>query len=255
MRFWYDNLIDYSGVAITYATQNSSFPASNVANALRSKPYRTGTTLAAEYVQFDLGSAQAVTSFIILDHTLTSGDTAIKIEGNSSSSFVSPAFSQSLTWSSGVISQTFSNQSYRYWRFSFTKSAAGQTRDIGRLHLGTYFTTTERPDYDGWKRGQEDLSIVQRTVGGQRYTDPRPAYRTGRFDFSGIPNTSKDSLVTLIDRIGIHTPFFAQIDETAAGGETKEVIYVNLKDRPEFTVDGFDADYIWSVTLDLEEQL
>lgn len=255
MRFWYDNLIDYSGVAITYATQNSSFPASNVANALRSKPYRTGATIAAEYVQFDLGSAKAVTSFIVLDHTLTSGDTAIKIEGNSSSSFGLPAFSQSLTWSSGVISQTFASQSYRYWRFSFTKSAAGETRDIGRLHLGTYYTTTERPDYDGWRRGQEDLSSVQRTVGGQRYTDARPAYRTGRYDFSSIANTSKDSLTTLIDRVGIHTPFFAQIDETASSGEVKEILYVNLKSRPEFDVDAFDADYMWSTTIDLEEQL
>jgi hypothetical protein len=255
MRFFYDNWLDYAATVFTESSENTAFPSSNVANQLRAQPWRTGVSAAAEWAQFDLGSAKAVTSFIVLDHNLTAGDTLIKIEGNTTSSFASPAFSQALTWASGVISATFASQSYRYWRFSFTKSAAGETRDIGRLFLGTYYTTTERPDYDGWKRGHEDLSIRQRTVGGQYYFEARQRYRTGKFDFSEIENTQKESLVTIAERVGIHTSFFVQADETAASGEAKEIVYVNFSDLPDFSVSSFDSDYRWSGTLSVEEQL
>lgn len=255
MRFWYDNWIDYSGVVFTESSENSAFPSSNVANQLREKNWRTGTSAAAEWIQFDLGSAKAVTSILLLDHNLTASDTTLKIEGNTTSSFAAPAFTQAVTWASGVISQLFSTQTYRHWRFSFTKSAAGETRDIGRLFLGTYYTTTERPDYDGWRRGHEDLSIVQRTVGGQRYAEARRRYRMGRFEFSAISTTQKDSFLTIVDKVGIHTPFFLQVDETASTGEPKEIVYVNFKSLPEFNVSAFDSDFIWDTSLDVEEQL
>jgi hypothetical protein len=255
MRFWYDNWIDYSGVVFTESSENSAFPSSNVANQLREKNWRTGTSAAAEWIQFDLGSAKAVTSILLLDHNLTASDTTLKIEGNATSSFAAPTFTQAVTWASGVISQLFTVQTFRHWRFSFTKSAAGDTRDIGRLFLGSYYTTTERPDYDGWQRGHEDLSIVQRTVGGQRYAEARSKYRTGRFSFSGISNTQKGSLITIVDRVGIHTPLFVQVDETAAAGEAKEIVYVNFKSLPEFNVSAFDSDFIWDTSLDVEEQL
>jgi hypothetical protein len=254
MRIFYDNLIDYSGVFISGSSENTAFPISNVVNQHRENPWRTGATVAAEFVQFDLGSAKSVTSLIVISHNLTPSDTLLKIEANTTSSFVAPAFSQAVTWESGVISSIFAVQSYRYWRFSFTKSASGETRDIGRIFLGTSVSMTERPDYDGWKRGQDDLSIVQRTVGGQVYAESRPKFRMADLDFSGISNAQKIQFTTLGDRVGTHTSWFLQIDENGSG-EVAEILYVNLKDLPQFSIDGFDSDYTWNTQLKVEEQI
>src|SRR5688572_1286488 len=122
MRFFYDNLIDYAATVITASSQNSAFPANNVANQLREKNWRTGTSTALESVTFDLGSAKSVTSCIVLDHDLTASDTLIKIQGHTSDSWGAPTIDETLTHSSGVISKTFAGASLRYWRFTFTKS-------------------------------------------------------------------------------------------------------------------------------------
>src|SRR6185369_1741454 len=121
----YDNVIDVSGVVITPATEDLSFPAVNVANQLRKKVYKTKTTTAAESLTFDLGSAKAAAALVICEHDLKSGDT-LTLKANSSNSWGSPPFTQAITWSSGIIVQTFSTQSYRYWRLEVTKTSAGE---------------------------------------------------------------------------------------------------------------------------------
>jgi hypothetical protein len=254
MRIFYDNLIDYASVVISAATVDNAFPASNVAHQHKAKVYRTGTSQAAEYVKFDLGSAKSVTSIIILAHTLTAGDTLLKCEA-STDDFSSTAFTQNLTYAANLIAQNFSSQSYRYWRFSFTKSAAGQTRDIGRIFLGTYYQTTEAPDYDGLDLEREDLSTIQRSVGGQVYADIRSQYRAPILDFSAVSKTQKETFETIAARVGKHTSFFAQIDENAGSGVESEFLYVNFRKLPKFSVSGFDNELKWDTRLELEEQL
>ena len=90
MRVFYDNLIDKTGVTITPSSQVSTLPASNLAHEFRKRVWRTGTSTAAENVVFNLGSAKAVTSVILLDHTLTAGDSAIALEANSADSWGAP---------------------------------------------------------------------------------------------------------------------------------------------------------------------
>ncbi|MCI0366037.1 MAG: hypothetical protein L0219_19435 [Phycisphaerales bacterium] len=255
MRLFYDNLIDaaVAGNTLFQSSQDNAFPAANVINQLRKKPWRTGATLAQEWVYFDFGVARTVQAIVVLDHTLTSGDSGIMVQGNTTAVFTSPAFSQTLTWSSGLITQTFLAQSYRFWRFVFTKSSASQTRDVGRLFIGPY-TDAETPDYDGWDRDEEDLSTVIRTVGGQVFSEARNSYRMASLKFTNITETKRLELKALSDRVGRHTNFFAVIDPTASG-EVAEAVYVKLRDKPKMKVSGFDAELLWSGKLDLEELL
>ncbi|MEW6304696.1 MAG: hypothetical protein AB1705_14570 [Verrucomicrobiota bacterium] len=257
MRFFYDNLIDASGVVVTTSSEQSDLPAANVTHEHKAKVWRTGSSVALEYVVFDLGSAQSVTSCIIFNHTLLNTDTLIKIQGNSSDSWASPAVDETLTWSSGAIFKVFAGGSYRYWRFTFTKASAGVTRDIGRIFLGTYYTTTEQPDDDGLDIRPDDLSVTTVSRGGQEWTDARPQYRAFHVSFSAINSTQTDNFKTISDAVGEHTPFFVVIDETASTSlPTGEMLYVKFKKAVGRKVNSHDgSEYKWDVKMELKEQL
>jgi len=256
MRFFYNNLIDVSGVTITGSTTTSGYPATNVAHEFKTKVWRTGSTVAAETLTFDLGSAKAVTAVILLAHTLTASDTSIQLLANSSDSWGSPAFTQALTHASNVISQTFSSQTYRYWRITFTKSAAGETRDIGRVFLGTYHETAIQPDYDGFDLDPQDRTTKQKSIGGQTYADQRSQYRMLSLDWSGVSQSQMTNFKTIADTVGAHTSFFVQVDPNAtAGTEPKEVLYVKFAKMFGRKVEGMDSDLVWETKMELEEQL
>jgi hypothetical protein len=256
LRLFFDNLLLYAAVALTPSTETSSLPSTNLLGAFRSKPWRTGATQAAETLVIDLGSAKAVTSLILLDHTLTNADTGLAIQGNSSNSWGSPAFSQNLTWTSGTITQTFASQNYRYWRLTFTKTSSAETRDIGVLFLGTYYDSTEQPDYDGYQRQVTDLSVSQRTIGGQLFVDKRSQFRAIKLDFAQCNAAQVNQIVTVLKLVGTAVSFFVIVD-TNGTGELAETIYVKFSPStmPMPKVDGFDADLTYTISLLLEEQL
>lgn len=252
MRFFYDNEIDKTGVVFTPSSEISTLPASNVANELRTRVWRTGISTATETLVFDLGSAKAITAIILIDHTLTSGDSAIKVEANTANSWGAPAFTQTLTWASGTISQTFASQSYRYWRLSFTKSAAGESRDIGRIFLGTYYEAEHQPDYNGLKEETDDLARTQTSLGGQEYVERVNQRRMLTCEFSEIADTFITSLRTIFRSVGEGISFFVQVDTAAP---LNEIFYVKFGKSFRRQVDSFDASYLWAITLDFREQL
>lgn len=254
MRLFYDNLIDKAGVVVTPITEATGFPAYNVLNGQRSWIYRTLATVALEAIVFDLGSAKSVTSVILLDHTLTAGDSLIKLQGNASDSWGSPSFSQTLTWSADVISAVFASQSYRYWRVTFTKASSGVTRDIGRIFLGTYFEPVDTADHNGYERDTDDLSISSRSTGGQDYSEARSQSRVLKLSFDRSPDADKLGFVALADLCGKHTSFFLQVDP-AGTGEMVELVYGKLADHPKWRVAAFDGTYYWSGQLQFKESL
>ena len=252
MRIFYNNLIDADAVAISETSEVSTLPSSNVTDELRGKVWRTGTSTALEAVIFDLGSAQAVTSCIILDHTLTSGDSLIRIQGHTSDSWGSPSFSQTFTYAADILSAVFSTQTYRYWRFTFTKSAAGESRDIGRIFLGPYYETEEAPDYDGLDITEDDLSRKQVSLGGQEYTEQLERWRMVRCQFTHISQTMKDNLTTYARAVGQATSHFIQ---AASSSPFDTIYYVKLRNAPKFGVKAMDSSAVWDTTLDYKEQL
>ena len=199
----------------------------------------------------DLGSAQAITSIILLDHTLVSGDTTIKIEANSSAAWGAPPFTQSLTWTADPIAQVFASQSYRYWRLSFTKASAS-ARDIGRIFLGSYYELEDQPDYDGFDETLEDAARKQKSLGGQTYTELVGQYRMLKTDFSRITTTMIGNLKTYAEAVGQSLSHFVQVD-TASPFD--RIYYVKLAKAFKRKVEAIDATPLWAVTLEFEEQL
>ncbi len=255
MRLFQTNLIDAAAVIQTQSSQDPAFPAANLRNPQRTKLWRTGASVALEWTVFDFGSAQAVTACLILSHTLTGSDSLIKIQANTSDSWGAPAFEQSISFSAVVMSATFSSQSFRYWRFTFTKASAGVTRDLGRLWLGTFYTPTDPPDFDGYLRRVEDLSLRQRAPYGPIYGEARSTFRRPQLDFSAIPNAQKVQFAIIAEAVKTIIPFFLQIDETAGADELAEPLYVTFRELPDFGVAGYDGENKWDTRFNLEEAL
>jgi hypothetical protein len=230
----------------------STLPGSNIAHEFRAEPWRTGTSTAAENIVIDLGSAQAVTAVILLDHTLTAGDSGITLEGNSANSWGAPAFSQALTWASGTISATFSTQTYRYWRIKFTKSSSSEARDIGRVFLGTYLEPTDLPDYDGYSETLEDLSRKTKVPSGQTWTEDRDQFSTVSVTLSRFGQTDVDNLKTMFDTIGQSKSLFFQCSTSSP---LNKVWYVKFRRPYSRDVVAYASEYKWDLDLEMEEQL
>lgn len=254
LRLAWSNVIDASGVVFTPTSEASGLPAKNLANELRTKVWRTGTSVAAENVVIDLGSAKSVSCVILLDHDLTAGDSAIALEANSSDAWGAPPFSQTLTRVPGAISAWFATQTYRYWRLKFTKSAAGETRQIGRVFLGTYYECERDVAADGLDIRQVDLTKSGKSIGGQRFSDARSSYDEISLAFSRMPQSQFDQLRTIATEVGEHRSFFISIDYVNHPEDW--LYYVVLKDL----ISGKSLTYgngslLWDANLSLEEQL
>lgn len=256
MRFFYTNLIDATGVSFSASSSaSSSLGPSNVAHEFKTKVWRTGTSSATEYVTIDLGSAQAATALILFAHTLTGADGTLQLRGSTDNFAASDVLVASLTYAASVISSTFSTATYRYWRVKFTKSAAGESRDIGRIFLGNY-TDSADPTWDGVKIEPLDLTIQNRTAGGQVYSDQRSQYRKIKTQLSGLTTTEKNTLKTISENVGTFKSFFVQI-KTTLTGELVEVLYVKLKAAVARDASGVasDGDVAFDATVEFEEQL
>lgn len=254
MRLFYDNWIDYAATDISAISEAVGFPAYNVANGQRSWPYRTGSGVALEAIVFDLGTAKAVTAIVLLDHTLTAGDTLIKLQGDAAANWVTPTFETTLTWTADLMSKVFASQTFRYWRLTFTKSSGSESRDIGRIFLGTYFEPIDRPYYDGYETDGDDLSILGRSKGGQDFADPGECPRMLKLSFDRIPDADKLGFIALKDYCGVHTSFFLQVDPSGTG-EMVELVYGKLTDVAKWRVAAFDGNYYWDGQINFRESL
>lgn len=252
MRFFYDNEIDKTGSLLTASSSQTNLPAGNVINELKTKVWRTGTATATETLIMDLGSAKTITGFIVHGHNLTSGDSNIKLEGNNANVWGAPAFTQALTYAANTIGQVFAGQTFRYWRLSFTKSAAGETRDIGRIFIGSYYESDEQPNWDGYSESVEDVDRRMKSLGGQVYSEIVNGFQVIRTDFTRVNNAMMAQFKTIYSALRRNKSFFIQIDTVSP---LDGFIYVKFLRPFRRDVQGFDTSYYWGATLEFEEQV
>lgn len=257
MRVMYQNRVDLSTTTITAGSAAADLPVANIAHPHRTKVYRTGTSAAAEWILIDLGGAMAVQSVVILDHTLTAGDSAIKLQGNATNVWTAPSVDQTITYNASVMAAYLSaSQSYQYWRIIFTKSAAGQTRDIGRVYLGPYDEYARGPKIpDGIRIKPVDLSITERARGGQTYSDILDSYDEIDIEFpEALADAQSAQIFALAASCGTHTPFFVSIDPTNHGYSW--LYYVKARSIEGQTVRYANgATCLWRASMKLAEEL
>jgi hypothetical protein len=215
MRICYDNFVDYAATLITATTESLDLPVTNVADPDRQKVYRTGTSVAGEAVMFDLGSAKAVQAVVLLDHTLTSGDSSIALQGGAAPG--ATTVDEEIIFAAGtmVLFLPAPTAAYQYWQIVFTKASAGVSRDIGRIFLGLFEEMARGPQLpDGLTITPTDLSVTDRALSGKTYSDIKGQYDAISIDFPPVSDAQMEIIKTIAAAVGTHTPFFVSIDPT-----------------------------------------
>jgi len=255
MRIYRENHVDHVDTTITAASEAADLPASNLRDPDRGNVYRTGASSTDEAIVFDLASAKAVRSVIILDHTLTAGDSAIGLQGNDTDSWGTPAVDEVITFAEGTMAHHLSaEETYQFWRVIFTKSASGETRDIGRIFLGPYDEMARGPKIpDGLDITPVDLSQTDRALGGKTHSEIKGQYDNIIVDFPPIGDAQMDLLKSLSESCGSHTPFFVSIDPT---NEPVELLYyVKAKSLKGRKVKMWGSAPVWDTSLEMNEEI
>jgi hypothetical protein len=255
MNFWYQNQVDLSATLTTDTTHQTGYPGSNVANDQKTIVWITGTSQATESVIFDFGTSKTYTDAIIFAHNLTAGDSDIELETSDLSDFSVLNQTGDFTWSAGAmhISGTFNG---RYARISFTKSAAGQTRQIGRVYLGNIYSTTRQPDFDkGFKLTAATNSQVNESRGAQEYGLVKQNYRLPVVTWTMLENTQSMALLAIYQDRMIAKKLWIQIDASSAQAQYSEIIYVRITEFLQLEASAYDSNQQWDTGMAFREQL
>ena len=254
MKFFWNNLVDAVSTVLVASSANASYPVDNLAHDHLQKVWRTGTTLTEEYVDIDLGSSMEFSAIILAGHDFTADDN-LRFKFSDSNVYTD-AITIAIDWTQETILALFPVVSARYLRVMFTKGAAGQTRDIGRLFAGPHSDQTELPDDRGYQENPKDLSKVATSLGGQDWGEIRPGYREIQIRGSKLTQDDAEDLLDLNEHCGIVTPFFIQVQDPLGDlneNPLSEIIYVRLKSLTGREHDVTDVGLRWKVTIDLKE--
>lgn len=253
MRIFHSNKLSTAGLGANEVFSSSTTfdtYAANVAYPHRTVFWKTGTSSASEWLDLRFSAAVTASAFMIIDHSMVNGSDSLTLKANSTQSWASPPFSQSVTVASGIIAKTFSAQTYRYWRLEITKPSAGTQRKIGVVMLCDYYDTPMQPDFDGYDESMIDQSRVSKSYGGQTFVEVLPKYRTIKTDFSAADQTFTDSVKSIFQSVGNSGQLVMQVETT---GTLTELIYCRLTNQFQRKVMGLDSSLRYDMSLDFEE--
>lgn len=238
IQLCHSNLVD--SATITASSEVASLPAANVAQAWRSKPWRS-TGDSSEWIKFDFGSAQAVRAFALVGHNFTSGAT-VKIQANATDVWTSPSIDVTLTYhADNLVYLWSSDQSYRYWRISIEDGSNPDGYvEIGRVFLGP--TTIPERNFIRWGKERIDPTTITRSYDGAESFDERTAYDRLTFEFERVLPAAFD---TLAAAVGLKTYFFiiADYDNVLrTDGRHDLTRYVRLEELPASTYGHINRD-------------
>ena len=253
------NFCNLSNVTFTASSEDSEFPVENLRDQLRSKVWRT-TSVTSQSVIVDLQTSESVDSICVLFRAnqpiRLTGGAIIRIEGNASSNFTSPLFSQVMTLdnNAGLISAFFSTpETHRYWRlFIDDPGNPYGGLEVSQLVIGG----SEK--FDGVSRGFKwqivDPTITQRTRFGQQYSDIYPTRKKFPFEIPVETFANAERLMNFYEQVGKSEAILVALDP-------EEIIY-GEKDRfllwGNFTSDFEAADIpstFFTMPFAVEEQL
>jgi hypothetical protein len=194
--------------------------------------FRSGATFP---IVIDLGSAQNVKAFVLHNHNLVAGQSTLTLEGNTSDSWGSPAYSQALTIADPLI--YYLDETYRYWRLVPVDGVLSYMQ-AGGLYLGDYLQLGSNAWW-GSARNYAYTNRLQRNQPGvaRQHAFARQNRLSLRYD--KIDNTDLASLVTMQEAV----------TDVANTGKVSPV-YVHLFNDESDTI--FLAD--WTNMADLSQQ-
>jgi hypothetical protein len=258
MKLWMENLADTA--TVTASSADAEFPVSNVQTPRLTSVYKTTGDSAAEWVQFDFGSAIEPQAFIAANVDFQGGDSGTILVGGNSPGLGSAAVAYTVFSTPPTLFLDVENATpyygtagaYRYWTFAFTKNAASAIRQIGRIYLGPTIAPEEIgwPDYDGVTETTRDESVISESINGQEYIEAKYQVRSWALDFSEVPESEMTDIVERFRTLGKHTPFFFKISDVSP---LDEMVYVRFQNDLGRKVKSFDGSFNWDTAFLVKE--
>ncbi len=160
----------------------------------------------------DAYSAVNPTYAAILGHNLSSGAT-ITLEGNSSASWTSPAFTKTFTWDDDIVFDFVSASAYRYWSWKFhdANNEDGYI-EIGLAPVGTYFQPTNGAARV-FPEMPEDKSLAEETEAGEVIGSEGVKLNMWDINIAWMATAQKVLFETMMDEIRNFTPILWVLEE------------------------------------------
>jgi len=241
-KFFYFNYIvqDETELSVSSGGENPFYPLTNLKHRHALKTFRSSSSVTSVIVM-DCQAAVTVNSFLAVASSIGTLDlTAVTIEGNATDSWVSPAFSTTVSdfdYVEGKASKFFTAETYRYWRLTLTGTAAFV--EVGKLFLGSSVSLDTNNISIGFDFGKDDLSEVSRGRYGQVFIDEITDLETLNGQFQLLNTTEQATIQAMYDYCGKRNPVWLMVDPDEGIIANKDVLfgYYYFMDRPKFKND------------------
>lgn len=184
----------------------------------------TGAAIAIhteESVVFDLRTIEDVDTVALLWEKglyKLSDSAVLTVEANATNVWTSPAFSQSLVFDdlNEIAQAHFPTESYRFWRIKIVDPQnVNLYVNLGVVVLGLsdqILTSTS----NGFSFSVRDMSRVQQTDFGQRYTDIFPKIRSLNLKFDVMELSEVEAILNFFETVGVSQTIFVHLDPAEA---------------------------------------
>lgn len=173
-----------------------------------------------EWLKWNLGSAQDILAFAVLNHNLSSTGT-MKIQLNNADVWTAPAVSVTLSLNANIIVYFWSStQSYQWVRYYINDVDNSELyTQVGRAYIGTYheFEVNYRRDYT---HEHIDPSDIMESEGGQITTNRKTIFQELDMVFEYMTAADLAELRTIFNSRGQHKEIFFCRDADSANSTT-----------------------------------
>ncbi len=249
----YNNFATPGNVTVATTSTAAGSTANNLIHPQRGRVW-LNSGVGDEDITFSFSSAVALTHYSLVDSTGQSTNFNIRLYGNTSNSWGSPAYSDvesDVGPGNSFYQLNVPNSTYQYWRIKFIRQVGTTQLQIGCIMLGQYLTLPT-PSYSGYQDAIVDQSRHVKSAGGQTYSEILPTYKTFRVDWQFLTTTQKNTFQTFVNNVGTSKPFLCQVMPST---ELNEWIYARLTKPPQFEAVGYDTSIRWNTSLEFEELL
>jgi len=197
-----------------------------------------------ERITFDLGLPTNISDFALTgfrNRALKLSPTGIyRIEGNTTSNFSSPEFSQTLTYNSNNL-VAFSDAGLhtgplRYWSVYLEDQNPLGFLEIGSIFMGDSYSPTRGKAQFPFKTKFIDRSSTIFSEGGQSFTELQQLPQDFSVEWKALTSSEAEELSSIFEVYGVGVPLFVAFDSESAFSSSENYFlrYVKFADEPVF---------------------
>jgi hypothetical protein len=172
---------------LSSSSEDSKYSLVNVQDRMTLKLFHTLNVI-NEWIK--IASIITASRFAIINHNLSSA-AIIKLQGNNTDIWTTPAFEETIAWKEGIIIHKFTEVTYDYWRLLITDNARTYI-SIGELYIGTYLQGPNiKPDT---QIDDETTSEGDTTNAGMLLGDDGYDFRPININYPNITNSQREAM-------------------------------------------------------------